>query len=389
MKDYLTNEEKIDLIDKAGFKYISGNITNGSKPLHIQCKKNNHDVTRSFYSIKQGNIQCPYCNNRVPRNYWNQNTCQKWLDENLVGYKILDSKKGSRGLEVYVQCNCPSHSPFWARWSHIVNDGSACKMCYYDSNGKSDWTKEKAILYFAENGYKMVNENDYKSSHTLVYCYDELNFIYKLSVHTLLRGQTNYSLFKGNNYSLHNLRRYCELYRPDYEVISDTYIGYRNKHKFSHNGSGLPEGESREFEMSIGNFVASHCKHPRLSKSNMETICEHLLLKYNVPFETQKTFPDCVYKKRLKFDFYIELNDERICIETDGEQHDRPIKYFGGQKTFELQQIKDKIKDEYCKNNNIRLIRIPANKFKNIESILVNELNLDLIDQNPTSNKSA
>ena len=111
----------------------------------------------------------------------------------------------------------------------------------------------------------------------------------------------------------------------------------------------------------------------------METVCEHLLQKYNVPFKEQKTFPDCIYKKRLKFDFYIELNNERICIETDGEQHDRPVEYFGGQKTFELQKIKDKIKDDYCKNNNIRLIRIPASKFKNIEQILIEELNLKII----------
>lgn len=379
MKKFLTNEEKIEIIEKAGFNYISGDISNCSNKLKLQCKKNGHNIIRQFQSINHGNTQCPYCNNRVPRNYWNIDTCQQWLDKNLQGYKVLDTRNTSCGLETYIKCNCKEHEPFWAKWSHIANDGSKCKMCYYEENGKQDWTKEKAILFFKEHGYKMVNEDDYISSHTLLYCYDKLNFIYKISVHTLLQGQTSYSIFRGNAYSLHNLKRYCELYRPDYEVLSKEYIGYNKEHTFYYKGLGLPEGEPREFKMTVSKFVASNCKHPRLSKSNMETVCEHLLQKYNVPFKEQKTFPDCIYKKRLKFDFYIELNNERICIETDGEQHDRPVEYFGGQKTFELQKFKDKIKDDYCKNNNIRLIRIPASKFKNIEQILIEELNLKII----------
>lgn len=34
----------------------------------------------------------------------------------------------------------------------------------------------------------------------------------------------------------------------------------------------------------------------------------------------------------------------------------------------------DKIKDEYCKNNNIKLIRIPYWEFNNIESILQQQI---------------
>ena len=37
---------------------------------------------------------------------------------------------------------------------------------------------------------------------------------------------------------------------------------------------------------------------------------------------------------------------------------------------FKSQQYRDKIKTEYCKNNNIKLIRIPYTDFDNIEKIL-------------------
>ena len=57
-----------------------------------------------------------------------------------------------------------------------------------------------------------------------------------------------------------------------------------------------------------------------------------------------------------------------MCIEFDGEQHFRSVEFFGGKKAFKLTQKKDKIKNEYCKNNNIHLLRIKYNE--NIEEKL-------------------
>jgi hypothetical protein len=46
-------------------------------------------------------------------------------------------------------------------------------------------------------------------------------------------------------------------------------------------------------------------------------------------------------------------------IEYDGRQHYEPVKEFGGQKGHDSTKAHDKIKDEYCKKNNIRMVRIP------------------------------
>lgn len=88
---------------------------------------------------------------------------------------------------------------------------------------------------------------------------------------------------------------------------------------------------------------------------------------------------DCVYESKLRFDFY--LPDYNYCIEFDGKQHFEPV-HFGGislkeaKKDFKIQQIKDKIKDEYCKTNNIGLIRISYLEFKNYKNILFNKLGI-------------
>ena len=83
--------------------------------------------------------------------------------------------------------------------------------------------------------------------------------------------------------------------------------------------------------------------------------------------------------KTLPFDFYIP--DLNICIEYDGEQHFEPVDFGGkgkeyAEKRFKAQQKRDNIKTEYCKNNNIKLIRIPYWEFDNVENILKQELNI-------------
>ena len=79
-------------------------------------------------------------------------------------------------------------------------------------------------------------------------------------------------------------------------------------------------------------------------------------------------FDDCKNKNTLPFDFYIpSLN---VAIEYDGIQHYEPVDIFGGQEQFEIQQKNDNIKNEYCKNNNLKLYRISYKDFDNLEEII-------------------
>ncbi|EMR6005943.1 hypothetical protein WJW27_002643 [Escherichia coli] len=80
------------------------------------------------------------------------------------------------------------------------------------------------------------------------------------------------------------------------------------------------------------------------------------LEKRNIEYVHQYRFLDCKYKNTLPFDFYVE--SKNICIEFDGEHHYDIVEYFGGEESFKKQKIKDSIKDDYCKKNGIKLIRI-------------------------------
>jgi hypothetical protein len=109
-------------------------------------------------------------------------------------------------------------------------------------------------------------------------------------------------------------------------------------------------GEFSQFAADHKNgFGCSSC-----SSSRGENAIKLYLETNNIKFEQQKTFAGCIYKSSLRFDFY--LPDFNTCIEFQGIQHHKSVKYFGGEEGFQETLLRDEIKSDYCKNNYIELI---------------------------------
>ena len=130
-----------------------------------------------------------------------------------------------------------------------------------------------------------------------------------------------------------------------------------------------PKGHA--FKMKFYNFKKGN-RCPVCRESKGERRVGDFLRKNNIKYERQYTFKNCKFKNVLPFDFY--LPDYNICIEFDGRQHYEIIDYFGGLDGFIDTKIRDAIKTVYCKNNNIKLLRIPYWEFDNIEYILNKQL---------------
>ena len=112
------------------------------------------------------------------------------------------------------------------------------------------------------------------------------------------------------------------------------------------------------------------CPKCRMSKGEMKIM--KCLDANNVSYIHQHRFADCKYKNTLSFDFYIP--SKNTVIEYDGEQH------FGtcrGKYTVEQlveTQTRDDIKNKYCQDNTIKIIRISYKDFDKIESVLSHTL---------------
>lgn len=126
---------------------------------------------------------------------------------------------------------------------------------------------------------------------------------------------------------------------------------------------------------SFKQIANNHLRGKGCSKCNSsrgELKVENWLKENNKNYINQKKFSNCKNIHQLPFDFY--LPEYNLCIEYDGELHfNLPCWNKNKEKMkliFEKTKINDKIKDEYCKNNNIHLLRIPYWDFNNIETIL-------------------
>ena len=105
----------------------------------------------------------------------------------------------------------------------------------------------------------------------------------------------------------------------------------------------------------------------------LTSIGENNLINYlnnhNIEYEYQKRFDDLIGMNGgfLSYDFY--LPNYNLLIEFQGEQHEKPIEFFGGEEQFKIQQEHDRIKREYAKNNRYNLFEINYKDYNEIDKI--------------------
>ena len=110
---------------------------------------------------------------------------------------------------------------------------------------------------------------------------------------------------------------------------------------------------------------------PICCESKGEAKVSKYLLENDISFIPQKTFKTLRDKNPLFADFY--LDNFNLLIEYDGEYHYKAIRGSTPeikQKNLEIQQRRDKIKDEWAKANNIPLLRISYWDFDRIEELI-------------------
>jgi hypothetical protein len=133
--------------------------------------------------------------------------------------------------------------------------------------------------------------------------------------------------------------------------------------------------------------ISGHINHQhgctKCSSSKGEIAIARLLDQYNIAYIQEYKFPACTNPKTgklMRFDFW--LPGYNVCIEFHGEQHYHPV-LFGNRgapdpearNTLAIEQLtkiqyRDSVKEQYCKQNNIRLIIIPHTAKEHIVDLL-------------------
>lgn len=121
--------------------------------------------------------------------------------------------------------------------------------------------------------------------------------------------------------------------------------------------------------VSSSHLIQGRTKSCGCIRSAGEKAIVQLLTQNNISFETEKSFDNCNFKKPVRFDFYIKNN---YLIEYDGEQHYRG--WYGQEESLTIIQQRDAYKNQWCKENNIPLIRIPYTK---LDTLCIEDLMLE------------
>lgn len=172
--------------------------------------------------------------------------------------------------------------------------------------------------------------------------------------------QCKYNNGRSSRKSSDTFKKEVEEKFPDIEIIG-TYTTSRDKILVRCKKCG------NEWTPVANNLIrGGGC--PKCNYSNGEREISKILFQNNINFINQYRFSDCRDKYPLPFDFY--LPDYNACIEYDGELHFLEAGFNGGKEKLEYTQKHDKIKTQYCLDNDIVLLRIKYTDYDVLEEII-------------------
>ena len=268
-------------------------------------------------------------------------------DYSLVEYKNNNTK---------VKIICSKHGVFEQTLKNHLN--SNCPKCSNNNIKltKKDFIKKSREIHGNKYDYSLV---EYKNNHTKVKIICPKHGFFEQIPYSHLNG---FSCKKCSGFNILTtkdfIKKAIEVHGNKYDYSLVEYENSKRKVKIVCPIHGVFEQNTTHHLRGVG------CPICNSSKGEIEIM--KLLISYSIKYEKQKTYHNCKNIKLLPFDFY--LPEYNMCIEYDGRQHYESIKYFGGEKRLKKQKQIDSIKNEYCKNNNIRLIRIKYDE--DIEKVL-------------------
>jgi hypothetical protein len=119
------------------------------------------------------------------------------------------------------------------------------------------------------------------------------------------------------------------------------------------------------------------CFQELMSSSGVRFL-QTLLDRLNYTYEIEIPFKGMEYKNPLRVDIFLCLLVKnqvvQIVLEFDGLQHHNAYDFWGGKEGLEKTQLRDFIKDLYCVNNGISLLRFSDASLPTLEELR------DLID---------
>lgn len=260
------------------------------------------------------------------------------------------SKSICTGAMNQVSIICKQHGMF-VQQANVHYNGSGCPLCSNNiKSSKDDFIAKSKAIFGDLFDYSLVEYSNNKTP-VLLIC----------KVHGEFNTRPDTHLSKGygcRKCKIMNMFSNTEEFIKKANIIHDSQYNY-SEVDYINNRSRVKIicHEHGEFEQTpLGHLSGYGCKKCHHRKSRPEKIIERYLTDKKITFISEARFDDCRNVQTLPFDFYIsEMN---LIIEYDGKQHFKEIDCWGGEKTLTRIKHHDRIKNNYCEDKGIKLVRI-------------------------------
>lgn len=277
------------------------------------------------------------------------------------GYRIKEDNMYESSSK-HIELICPN-SHIYLVTPNKFQQGRRCSKCSgYAKKNTNNFKKEVSKI---DDSYEVVGE--YINAREPLLMRHDCGSVFKIRPTNFLKGRRckRCSIKERGIKSRTTHEDFCGLVetltKGEYRVLSQ-YVTVKEKVKIKHTLCGY------EWEVRPLNFTFHNSRCPNCNESKGEAKIAKYLDDYGMHYERYKKFDGLRYKKPLECDFY--LPEYRTIIEFDGGQHFYPVEHFGGEEAFKEVQIRDEIKNDYAKENNLTMIRVPYWDYENIEEII-------------------
>lgn len=337
-------ENKIELIEYSNLDDEYKNIT-----VTFKCKCGNIE-TKSLSSF----VRFPYCKKCCNNNCGNKKrfNIEKIKEEfSKRDCTLLSDSYQNAHQKLKYKCN-KCDMEYKITWNNFNRVQSLCKNCFDAHKGCNKMSLDELKIKLKEMNMELYHENfEYES-----------RIKTKLPLKCQRCGKLQYRTFaivyrnkkciceECETTRLLSLEEAQKIIMEKWNVKLLEYDGHKENCKYQCNC-----GHINNINYSTLYHHGPWCPYCMKTRSKGEEYVKELLINNNIYFEYEKTFENLKYIGKLKIDFY--LPEYNIAIEIDGEHHRRPV-YYGNKNNLEIVQTRDKIKDDYCVDNNIKMIRI-------------------------------
>lgn len=353
MSKRLTTEEFIERIKAIhGDKYDYSKIVyvKSKQKVEVVCKKHGSFFIRPNDLLSgHGCPQCAMDKSKNSRRYTLEEFINKSnsIHNNKYDYSNVEYINNKTKVKII----CPIHGEFLQLPEDHLR-GRGCKKC-------ADLSLAKDKNTFIEEARKIHND---------LYDYSKVNYINSYTPISIICKKHGEFL---QSPSSHLSGSICPKCASNYKPTTEEFIKKANlihDYKYSYDNV-VYNGVYNKVYITCpkhGNFIQtpnshlSGCGCPKCNTKGQTDLFYKLKTCFKteeILFEVGNSIVPWIGKQRL--DIYFPKYN--IAIEYDGQQHFRPIHFFGGQNVFEKCIGLDLQKNIKCKENNCHLLRIKYN----------------------------